>query len=228
VCCPLSAQTTDACRAELRHLTLPPTAQIADGNAETPLEFLFSDHGADIYSAIPYSELNYVIWLFSNGIRFIVVYQEEAARQQAIHNLSQPNVVAHVAPGSSPHGSLDKLKFAVVHLQLGSSREKPHEPSQKDSYYHRLMTAGWHIEDIKYFEPQACETYSQQAYCVGKSGQMVPCVLPGLHASDTNSNWITDLAILGRLEPYGDPQFVRIVEAMRAKMKEFIARNENR
>jgi len=51
-----SAQTTDACRAQLQHLTLPSSARIDDGNAETPVEFLFSDHGADIYSAIPSSE----------------------------------------------------------------------------------------------------------------------------------------------------------------------------
>ena len=235
-CFPASAQTTEACRAELRHLTLPSTAQIDDGNGETPLEFLFSDHGADIYSAIPSSEPNYVTWFVSHGIRFIVDYQDEQARQQAIHNLSQPNVVAHVMIGSSPHGSLDKLKFAVVHLGLGSSRDKLDEAyirekhPAKEAYYHELTTAGWHIEDVKYFEPQACETHTPSNLCLNKSGQMVPCVLPGLHASGVNSNWITDLNVPHdkKLEPYDDPQFVKTIEAMRTKLKEYIARNQDR
>jgi len=50
LCLPASAQMSDACRADLQHLTLPQTAQLADGNGETPVQFLFSDHGADIYS----------------------------------------------------------------------------------------------------------------------------------------------------------------------------------
>ncbi len=50
LCLPASAQMSDACRADLQHLTLPQTAQLADGNGETPVQFLFSDHGAEIYS----------------------------------------------------------------------------------------------------------------------------------------------------------------------------------
>jgi hypothetical protein len=235
LCLPASAQTPAACRTALNHLTLPQTAQIDDGNGETPLEFLFSDHGADIYSAIPSSEPNYVTWFISNGIRFIVVYQEEQARQQAIHNLSQPNVVARVMTGSSRHSSLDEMKFAVVHLGIGSSRDKPDEAyiranhPAKEAYYHELLTAGWHIEDIKYFEPQACETYTPRDLCVNKSGQAVPCVSPGLHASDVSANWITDLNVPHdkKLEPYDDPQFVKTIEAMRVKLKAYTARNQD-
>src|ERR1700691_4769358 len=94
LCLPATAQTTDTCRAELRHLTLPSTAKANDGNGETPLDFLFTDHGADIYAAIPSSEPNYMTWIVNHGMRLIIVYQDEQARQQAMHNLIQPNVVA--------------------------------------------------------------------------------------------------------------------------------------
>ena len=230
---PASPQTPEACRAAVQHLTLPPTAQIDDGNGETPLEVLFSDHGADIYSAIPSSEPNGITWFISNGIRVIVVYQDEEARQSAIHNLIQPNVVAHIAPGSSPHGTLDKLKFAVVHLGVGSSKDKSDEAyvrehhSPQESYLHELITSGWHIEGIQYYEPESCAP-AKQELCLNKTGQMVPCVSHSLHAAHVDPNWITDLNISpgGRKpEPYGDPQFVKIVEAMRAKLKEFAARN---
>ncbi len=234
LCLPASAQTTDACRAELRHLTLPSTAQVNDGNGETPLEFLFTDHGADIYAAIPSREPNYMSWIVNNGMRFIVVYQDDQARQQAIHNLIQPNVVADIMAGSSPHGTLDNLKFAVVHLGLGASasHEKdvpfPGEHSAQEKLYHDLTTGsgGWHIEGIEYYEPQSCATPKLE-FCTKVSGQIVPCVLPGLHANPAEPNWITDLNVNGRLEPYGDPQFVRIVEAMRGKLKDFIDQNKS-
>jgi hypothetical protein len=233
LCLPASAQTSSACRAQLQHLTLPSSARINDGNGETPVEFLFSDHGADIYSAIPASEPNGITWFISNGIRVILIYQEEEARQRSIHNLIQPNVVADVATGSSHHGSLDKLKFAVVHLGVGSSQDKSdeayireHHPAQ-EFYLHELVTSGWHIEGVEYFEPPSCEP-PKLALCTKSSGQAIPCVLPGLPANSGEPNWITDLNVRGRLEPYGDPQFVRIVDAMKAKLKDFAARDKTR
>lgn len=231
LCLPASAQTSSACRVQLDHLAMPSSARINDGNGETPVEFLFSDHGADIYSAIPSSEPNGIVWFISNGIRIIVVYQDEQARQQAIHNLSQPSVVADVGPGSSRHGSLDKLKFAVVHLGVGSSQDKLDEAyigerhSPQDFYMHELITSGWHVEGIEYFEPPSCDP-PKLALCTKSSGQAVPCALPGLPANSGEPNWITDLNVRGRLEPYGDPQFVRIVGAMKAKLKDFADRDK--
>jgi hypothetical protein len=227
LCLPASTQTPEACRAAVLHLTLPPTAQIDDGNGETPVEFLFSDHGDDIYSAIPSSEPNYMFWFTDHGIRVIVVYQDEQARQHAIRNLNQPGVVANVMPGSSPHGSLDHLKFAVIHLGMGSSRDKLDEPfirthSAKEIQYHELVSGGWHIEDIQYYEPQACVASRKNDLCLNDSDQAVPCVLQGLHASHGSPNWITDVNIIPgkpKLEPYDDPQFVKIIDAMRSKSK---------
>jgi hypothetical protein len=235
LCLPASAQTTDTCRAQLQHLTLPPTAQINDGNGETPVEFLFSDHGADIYSAIPSSEPSGIAWFISNGIRVFVVFQDQQARQQAIQNLIQPNVVADVAPGGSPHGTLDKLKFAVVHLGVGSSKDKSDEAyvrehhSPQESYLHELITSGWHIEGIQYYEPESCAP-ARQELCLNKTGQMVPCVSHSLHAADLDPNWITDLNInpFKRKPEPDDPQFLRIVEAMKAKLKEFAKTDKSR
>jgi len=73
------AQNSKQCVADLQHLTLPAYAQIqyGDDNGETPLVYLFSEDGDDIYSAIPSNARNYVEHLYSNGISFIVVYQDE-------------------------------------------------------------------------------------------------------------------------------------------------------
>ena len=82
------------------------------------------------------------------------------------------------------------------------------------------------MKGIEYYEPQSCATPKLE-FCTKVSGQIVPCVLPGLHANPAEPNWITDLNVNGRLEPYGDPQFVRIVEAMRGKLKDFIDQNKS-
>jgi hypothetical protein len=229
------AQTPEACKADLQHLTLPQTVQLDDGNGETPVQFLFSDHGADIYSAIPSSEPNGIVWFISNGIRIIVVYQDERARQQAIRNLSQPGVVADVMAGSSTHGTLDELKFAVVHLGVGSSSDKPDEAyirehySAQESYLHELIASQWHVEGIQYFEPASC-VRPKQEFCLNSTGQMVPCVSHSLRASDGDPNWITDLNIdpTKRKPEPNDPQFVRIVGAMKEKLKEFADRDKGR
>ena len=216
------AQNSKQCVADLQHLTLPAYAQIqyGDDNGETPLVYLFSEDGDDIYSAIPSNARNYVEHLYSNGISFIVVYQDERARQEAIHNLSQPGAVAVIAPGSSAHGSIDQLKFAVIHLKIGSSQDKPDDMgyigthSPNEIYARVLLTTGWHIDSIKYFEPQSCAAPHAVA-CYTKSGQLTDGLGP---------NWITDLAIppWKQLEPRGDPQFVRTIEALRVKLKELI------
>ena len=65
--------------------------------------------------------------------------------------------------------------------------------------------------------------------CVDR-GAMVPCVLPGLHASEGQPNWITDLTIPSnvKLEPYGDPQYVKMIQAMQVKLKEYANQNQGR
>jgi hypothetical protein len=208
----------------LQRLALPKSAQIDDGEGETPLEFLFTDNGADIYSAIPTNPPNGSVWFFQNGIRVVIVYQDESARQQAIRNLSQSGVVAKVMDGSSAHGSLDNLKFAVVHLGVGSSQDKPDQAylsqhhSAQESYLRLLVTGGWHVEGIQYYEPPSCSV-PKTALCQNQNGRLTPCVLPGLPADSSEPNWITNLNVRERIESYGDPQFVRIVAAMKTKLK---------
>ncbi len=238
-CFPLFAQTSDACRADLQHLTLPASAQINDGNGQTALEFLFTEDGDDIYSATSFdprvsvSHFMDSSWGPNTGMIFIVVYQDESARQQTIQNLLRPNVTVTFAKGIH-HAPLDNLKFATVHVKADPSFDDAFyrtKPSVKDIEYHELMTAKWYIADIQYFEPQSCETRTRQDLCIGKSGQMIPCILPGLHASDSDPNWITALNIdpnAKRLEPYSDPQYARIIKTMQGKLREFMAQKQRR
>lgn len=206
------------------NLTLPQSVQLLDsGSNERPVQFLFSDHGADIYSAIP-SDVD-AAWFFSNGIRVIVVYQDEQARQRAMDNLMQPGVLELDVSGTR-HTTLDKLKFAVVRLGIGLSKDtsqeayvREHHVAQ-DSYLYRLLSDSWEVEEIQYFEPPSCEP-PRTALCVNSSSRYIPCTVSSFTANgDGDPNWIAAMNIQGRLAPYGDPQFVRIVEAMKEKLEE--------
>jgi hypothetical protein len=190
----LSAQTTDACRAQLQHLTLPPTARIDVPNetpGETPVKFLFSDSaGTEFYSVIPSNPQGGIHWFINNGVRIIVVYQDEQVRQQLIHMLKQPGVVG--IPGCCrKHGILDKLKFAVYHLSAST----------------------WRIESVQYFEPPSCEPPEQVLY------NNTYHTLPGLPADDRGFNWITDLN-RKPFESEDDPTYLRLVEAVKGEVKE--------
>jgi hypothetical protein len=196
----------------VQHLTVPRTVEINDDDGERPLEFLFSDHGADIYSAVRFQHADPLAWINSNGMKIIVVFQDEGARQQAIANVRQSNNITAPFPG------LEKLKFAVVHLKSESRFD-----------YEKLLTVRWYINDVQYYAPDSCVSFPTRL-CMKDSEQVVPCEIPILHAADGDRNWImaTDggfpnNATLAAL--YRDPQYVKIIEAMQAKLKEFIPRN---
>lgn len=209
-CLPASAKTSDACGAAMQHLTVPEYADINDGVGQRPLQFLFSESGDDIYIATPSNTPNYGNWLTRNGIRIIVVYQNEQARQQAIANIRRSNNI------TGPYPALEKLKFAVVRLM----------PEAGFDAEGNVPATKWSIEDIQYYAPDACASFPL-TFCVKNSGQMVPCVSPDLHASDVDPNFITALLIpVKPLEPYSDPQYIKLTEAIQAKLKEFIARNK--
>jgi hypothetical protein len=217
LCLPASGQISDACRADLQHLILPQSSQ---------LQFLFSDHGADIYSWNP-SDVD-ATWFQSNGIRVIVVYQDEQARQQAIHNLMQPDVLEGEVQlaGDAHHTTLDKLKYAMIRMGIGLSKDTSQEAYVRDhhvdrnSYFYALLTSSWEIREAQYFEPPSCEP-PITTLCINSSGQYIPCAESGFDASgDGDPNWIAARNIQGRYAPYDDPQFVRIVEAMKEKVEE--------
>lgn len=213
LCTPVSAQTTNACRADLKHLTLPASAQVNDGDELTPLKFLFSKDGDDIYSAIPSGRSHNLTWISNHGIRVIIVYQDEQARQKTINILRQPGVMAGIY---GPHAPLENLKFAVVHLVQEGDVIVGDE--------HQILTGSWAVKGISCFEPQACESHPHQDFCAEgpyMGSPIVPCVLPGLHAAGNEDNWIGDMAIYKQLKPYWDPQFVRTIKAMQKVLKEY-------
>src|SRR5580658_9318294 len=87
ICLTASAQTPDACRAAVRHLTLPPTAEFPEMHRKLPLspiKYLYSGDGIDFYSAI-FRFTNYNPPVSAPyDIGMVLVYQDEATRQQII------------------------------------------------------------------------------------------------------------------------------------------------
>jgi hypothetical protein len=115
LCLPTYAQTPEACRAAVEHLTLPTTAELAimhPGLPLSPVEFLYSSKGIDFYSAI-FTPTNYFPPAgSSHEISLILVYQDEAVRQQMIGSLRAAALAIRTSDGTEP--SLDNFKFAVI------------------------------------------------------------------------------------------------------------------
>src|SRR5258708_9399929 len=113
---PATAQTTDDCRADVRHLKLPEHAFIDDvlGLAQPPLVFLFSQDGVDVYSATHFKAMQVFQksgMPLANAFTVILVYQDEQVRQEKIEYVRK----------SFPYASLnnlDNLKFATFRFEL--------------------------------------------------------------------------------------------------------------
>lgn len=231
-------QTSDACRAELWHMTVPAYAQIT-GYDLTPLEFVFSQDGVDVYVAMPSSRSHYVNWIGQHGIRVIVVYQDELLRQEVIKwLLDPPNIQVVSLPHPIP---IDNLKFAVAHYTPVGIRDGQ-EHTEKDE----LLAGDWAVEDVHYYAPQACVDFPQLDFCNEDNGSVVRCVLPGLHASLWSDNWVMDFTVSPlqgnitealrdmKRKEYAARMYIaldlpnpRIIQAMRIKLKEFIVKNQN-
>jgi hypothetical protein len=231
---PLPQPAPDPCQEQIRHLTVQGPALIEDGLiGNTPLEYLFSEDGDDIYSATSFDVNQLGEALHGNvtiqkllggsplgggdGMRFIVVYQDEKSRQQTIDNLRKPGVLATILVGN--HAPLENLKFAVVHVQIDSGGpgssvdkkkylawiEKSHTGKEEIDYY--LDNFKWAVTDIAYFEPKGCLNYRQESNFPAYEGM---------------ANWIgTRYAEFPYLEPYWDPQYVRTINMMVAKLRKF-------
>jgi len=140
-----SAQTSnDDCRAAVQHLSLPPTAESPEthpGLPLSPIQFLYSSQGIDFYSVI----FRFPNYLHVGGnspldLSLILVYQDEAARQQMIDTLRHGAVVVRQSDATPP--SLDYFKFAVMHCV--------------DDGKGMLSTGRCVVNDVQYFKPQAC------------------------------------------------------------------------
>jgi hypothetical protein len=137
---PATAQTTDDCRADVRHLKLPEHALIDDvvGLNQPPLAFLFSQDGVDVYSATHFKAMQ----IFqksemppANAFTVILVYQDEQIRQQKIESLRKVY----------PDARLENLKFATWRFEL--------TPVWVDN----VLMRKWLVSGIAYFKPVSCE-----------------------------------------------------------------------
>jgi hypothetical protein len=135
-------QTTETCRVAVQHLTLPSTVEspaMHPAQPLTPIKFLFSVEGKDVYLATalrppyPWSPLT------DQPLSLLLVYQDEKARQEAItflHNMGSGGMLLKESP------PLDNLKFAAVHC--------------KNTWDDFVSTGGCTVNDWQYYEPQAC------------------------------------------------------------------------
>jgi hypothetical protein len=107
----------------------------------SPIQFLYSSQGIDFYSVI----FRFPNYLHVGGnspldVSLILVYQDEAARQQMINTLRHGAVVVRQSDATPP--SLDNFKFAVMHCV--------------DDGKGMLSTGRCVVNDVQYFKPQAC------------------------------------------------------------------------
>jgi hypothetical protein len=196
---PTAAQkTTEACRADVRHLKLPQYAFIDDvlGLSQPPLVFLFSQDGVDVYSATDFEGMKQMRRggiPFANAFTVILVYQGEEIRQKKIESLRKDN----------PYVPLEDLKFATWRFEL--------TPVWVDN----VLMRKWLISGAAYFRPMSCEPAdpsSAQSY---------------LEASINGKNRIlgrmppTEIPESQRIPPTPNSVLARTLEVMRQELKSY-------
>ena len=168
------AQTTDACKADVRYLKLPERALIDDvlGLSEPPVVFLFSQDGFDFYSATDFKAtkgLRRLGLAVADAFTIIVVYQDERARRKQIESLQV----------QYPYSHFEDLKFSTWRFEL--------TPVWIDNVLRRK----WLVSGMAFFKPVSCEPaeakipLSSQGYleasinCHNRIvGQMPPMTIP--------------------------------------------------
>ena len=107
----------------------------------TPIKFLFSWEGKDIYLATALNPPYPWTRLTDQPLTLIIVYQEEKERQIAINYLrSMRSGGMMLRLSSSP--SLDNLKFSAVNCET--------------TWKEFLSTGSCTVHDWQFYEPQAC------------------------------------------------------------------------
>jgi len=137
---PATAQTTDTCRADVRHLKLPEHGLIDDvlGLNQPPLVFLFSQDGVDVYSATDFKAMQVFQKSgisFADAFTVILVYQDEQIRQWKIEALRK----------TYPYAPLENLKFATWRFELTPVWDE------------NVLKRKWLVAGIAYFKPVSCE-----------------------------------------------------------------------
>jgi hypothetical protein len=173
-----------------------------------PLEFLFTDHGVDVYSATSYRRPYPLQRINDNGLTAVLVYQDETSRQKQIQHLRESESLPSRV-GFPQH--LENIKYARINF---------------------FGPGGSFVRDLEYFEPKPCvspeeEKLAGQLWMQYSDFQV--WAMPGLHANKNGPNWVT-----GFYSPYlvanamETPVYARIHNTMVAKIQEYMSQNPDR
>ena len=208
LCLSASAQKPESCRAAAQHLTLPESAYVDGpiGFSRPPLVFMFSQDGIDVYSATSFDLLSRLDPSVRTGVRIILVYQDEKARQHKIDSLRG---VVNFGNAMVPlrHAPLANLKFAVVDFE------------RTPIWVDNVLTRKWLISSVEYFEPEACIVFPSDA-----SDQMrLEWTKPNLQASQVYFDWITGITYPSnkRASPDSDPVLAKSIQVMHYLLQHF-------
>ena len=196
ICCcsSVAAQTPGACRTAVQHLTLPSSVEspaLHPAQPHTPIKFLFSIGGRDVYLATALRPPYPLNPLTDQPLTLVIVYQDEKARQEAITFVRKMGSGGLLLRFSSP--SLDNLKFAAIHC--------------KNTWNEFLSTGICRVHDWQYYEPQACIVMPSADGPADPSGPAKPNP-PNRFDVMNNLNWLNGFIMpspWGRISNLGFP-----------------------
>jgi hypothetical protein len=155
LCAPASAQTPEACRAQLGHFTVPeyPKAlswkPTSNPSVKLPNRLLLSQDGIEVYAdTFPNGRSSFLDQISEGGMEVLVVYQDEATRQGMIKQLREKNVLPPAGMGAL----VDNLKYAKIlfmpkwlpsDLVFGNKMGNPFDRE-------------WQVAHIEYDQPRQC------------------------------------------------------------------------
>lgn len=176
-CVPAFSQTPEACRSQLRHYTVPEYAKAFSWKPSSnrlvtlPGRFLFSEGGVEVYAdTFPDGRNDFLTQISQNGLKVLMVYQEEPARQAMIEQLRDKRVLPPPGMGAL----VSNLKYAEVlfmprwlpsDLVLGNKMGNPFDRE-------------WQVAHIEYDQPKQCMNVFQND------------VHPSLYDAYSTSVWI--------------------------------------
>lgn len=155
LCLPASAQQTpEACRAQLRHFTVPEYPRafsyvVPTGWVKLPSRLLISQNGIEVYAnTFPDSSDLFLNQISATGMEVLVVYQDETVRQATISQLREK----HLLPPAGMGALVENLKYAKIlftpkwlpsDLVLGNKMGNPFDRE-------------WQVGHIEYDQPSQC------------------------------------------------------------------------
>lgn len=153
LCLPAFAQTLEACRSQLRHYTVREYAKAfswkpsSNRSVTLPGRLLFSEGGVEVYAdTFPDGRNDFLTQISQNGLKVLIVYQDEAARQAMIKELGD------VLPPPGMGALVSNLKYAEVlfmprwlpsDLVVGNKMGNP-------------LDREWQVAHIEYDQPKQC------------------------------------------------------------------------